>query len=158
MGIAQDIREPRGLSLSLFNRRGAKSAGSERSEISALFASLRLPGVFRSAAALPRCAVSPNGIRQVIEIGIVLILFASLCVCGNQSACFFAGGIRGEHRGKEHKETQKGVGPIIEWRDRRMRSTARRHPPRPSPRKSEANLKIASGPLLSNRPLDHQSK
>jgi hypothetical protein len=53
--IAQDVRKVGELPLSLFNRSGVKSAESDRSEISALFASLRLFGLFPLVAAPPRC-------------------------------------------------------------------------------------------------------
>ncbi len=69
--IAHDVRKLRGLSPNLFNRRGAKGAEIGRSKTSALFASLRFLGLFRSAAALPRCVL-----------------------CGNEAACFFANGLR----------------------------------------------------------------
>jgi hypothetical protein len=46
--------------------------------------------------------------KQGVEIVIVLILFASLCVlCGKKSACFFSGGLRGESIAAKNAKRRK---------------------------------------------------
>src|SRR5688572_12169384 len=73
----QHARKLRGLSPSLFIRRGAKSAEvSERSD-SALFAPLRLLWLFRLVAAWPPYALHASAVTWVVPLG-----------CGSATACY----------------------------------------------------------------------